>query len=179
MSDDRSRPSESPFALLTELRRKLEALGEVAFAAEFLGGRPALLFLTPEGLDSDETLATEELFARAQAPDPSSWYFDTAALLRTRTSPRPNEVLVGRTSDSDLIFALPGVSRTHALLIETGSRWTVCDLGSQAGTFLNGRRLEPEIPAVISDGDRLAFGSLLSLRFCLPATLIRALDPSA
>lgn len=178
MSTDRVRPT-SAFAPLPELRRQLEELGERVFQREVLRDRPALLFVTPDGLDSDETVATDDLFASGQAePDPSSWFFDTAALLWTRHS-APNQVLVGRSSECDLLFALPGVSSAHARFELNGLHWTLRDASSQEGTYLNGRRLEPEVSESIRDGDRVRFGNLLSLRFCLPTTLIRVIDPGA
>ncbi|KAK6122718.1 hypothetical protein DH2020_043537 [Rehmannia glutinosa] len=62
-----------------------------------------------------------------------------------------------------------GISSKH-LTIEvepvTGSglrRWTITDLGSSNGTFLNGAQLEPSEAAVLSDGDVIKIGEQTSI----------------
>lgn len=57
-----------------------------------------------------------------------------------------------------------GVSRRHAIIAVAGSDFTVEDLGSANGTFINGRRLAPEAPTPIRHGDELKIGTLI-LRF--------------
>ena len=55
------------------------------------------------------------------------------------------------------------VSRQHAEIRWTAAGYTVVDLGSTNGTRLNGRKLEPNTPAPLSDGDRIAVGRLCVL----------------
>lgn len=57
-----------------------------------------------------------------------------------------------------------GVSRRHAIIATSGDTVTLEDLGSANGTFVNGRRLEPERPTAIRNGDELKFGTM-TLRF--------------
>lgn len=57
-----------------------------------------------------------------------------------------------------------GVSRRHAIIGVSADGFTVEDLGSANGTFINGRRLQPEAPTPIRHGDELKFGTLI-LRF--------------
>jgi hypothetical protein len=57
-----------------------------------------------------------------------------------------------------------GVSRRHAIIASQGGSFALEDLGSANGTFVNGRRLQPETPAPIRHGDELKFGTLI-LRF--------------
>lgn len=169
------------FLPLQELRELLESVGEDEFKTAVLAGRAVLVFGSPQGVDSDETVATEKLFSDSStknAPDPSSWYQDTAAILRTRHS-QPNQVLVGRSPTCDLLLVLPSVAKDHAMLEETPQGWTVTDLASKSGTFVNDERLAPNTPRPLADGETVRFGRYLPLRLCAPATLIRMLDPGA
>lgn len=167
------------FQPLLELRDMLESMGEATFLSEVVQGRPVFVFGSPQGVDADETVATEDVFEAAStkdATDPSSWFQDTAAFLRTRYS-EPNQVKVGRERLCDFLLVLPSVAKNHALLVKEPEGWTVRDLGSKHGTFLNDTRLEPERPTRLRDGDTVRFGKHLPLRFCEPASLIRILDP--
>lgn len=53
-----------------------------------------------------------------------------------------------------------GVSREHARLHIDEGRLFVTDLGSTNGTFLGGKRLEPNTPQLIGKGDELLLGRL-------------------
>jgi pSer/pThr/pTyr-binding forkhead associated (FHA) protein len=53
-----------------------------------------------------------------------------------------------------------GVSRVHASIQISARRINVVDLGSSNGTFLNGRRLTPQVPYALADGDILILGKL-------------------
>ncbi|MEM9703845.1 MAG: FHA domain-containing protein, partial [Planctomycetota bacterium] len=72
------------------------------------------------------------------------------------------EAVVGRHPDVDVQIDSNMVSRRHARLFRpTGeARWTLEDLGSGNGTFLNGKRLDA--PTALNAGDRLKFGPVLA-----------------
>lgn len=53
-----------------------------------------------------------------------------------------------------------GVSRLHAVLKREGKRVFVMDLGSSNGTYLNGKRLRPNVDHSLNHGDMLALGKL-------------------
>jgi hypothetical protein len=50
--------------------------------------------------------------------------------------------LVGRSPDCDIFLDDVTVSRRHAELVQQGERFTIRDLGSLNGTFVNRRRVE-------------------------------------
>jgi hypothetical protein len=54
------------------------------------------------------------------------------------------------------------VSRVHATLDHIGSSYTLTDLNSTNATRINGKRLEPDKPTAINDGDTLLFGKITS-----------------
>lgn len=47
----------------------------------------------------------------------------------------------------------PGVSRLHCQLVRQNGRWTLTDMGSAYGTYLNGTKIEADIPYPLRDGD--------------------------
>jgi len=53
-----------------------------------------------------------------------------------------------------------GVSRRHARILKREQRIFVEDLGSSNGTYVNGQKLAPYFPEVLSDGDELRLGKL-------------------
>jgi hypothetical protein len=53
-----------------------------------------------------------------------------------------------------------GVSRIHAAIIREDDILTVLDLGSANGTSVNGKRIPPNQPRVLQDGDEIVFGEL-------------------
>ncbi len=56
------------------------------------------------------------------------------------------------------------VSRRHAEIRQVGDGYTVADLGSSNGTWLNGKRISPGEPMRFKEGDRIAVGRLSVLR---------------
>ena len=51
-----------------------------------------------------------------------------------------------------------GVSRRHAAIICHGGELFITDLDSSNGTYLNGMRLFPHQPRLLSDGDEIRIG---------------------
>jgi hypothetical protein len=70
--------------------------------------------------------------------------------------------LGGLMPDIDL-GKMPGadtVSRVHAALEAAGDAYTLIDLNSTNSTRINGKRLEPDNPMPINDGDTIQFGKV-------------------
>jgi pSer/pThr/pTyr-binding forkhead associated (FHA) protein len=66
------------------------------------------------------------------------------------------EVVVGRSSDLDMVLVEEMVSRKHAVFRLQGGVLTVEDQGSTNGTFVNGERIEK---ATLHEGDRVLIGT--------------------
>lgn len=81
-----------------------------------------------------------------------------------------NEFTMGRVSEGQPIMPdidlspyqayAAGVSRLHAVIKRSGDRIIFMDLGSANGTYINGKRLEPNIEQVLNHGDIIALGKL-------------------
>jgi FHA domain-containing protein/zinc ribbon protein len=63
--------------------------------------------------------------------------------------------LIGRSPECDIFLDDVTVSRKHAELSRAGERWTIRDLGSLNGTFVNRKRIET---AELEDDDELQIG---------------------
>jgi len=58
-------------------------------------------------------------------------------------------LVLGRGDGATLVLDDPSVSRAHARVGFDGARWSVRDLGSRNGTFVDGRRLHGELSGVL------------------------------
>jgi phosphoserine phosphatase RsbU/P len=65
------------------------------------------------------------------------------------------EVLIGRKSDADVVVNNQHVSRHHARLVRTADGYSLQDLGSTHGTFVNETRVERQ---ALKDGDKISLG---------------------
>ena len=71
--------------------------------------------------------------------------------------PSGERTLIGRSPDCDVFLDDVTVSRKHAELVRDGDRFTIKDLGSLNGTFVNRRRIEAD-ETQIEDDDELQIG---------------------
>jgi pSer/pThr/pTyr-binding forkhead associated (FHA) protein len=64
---------------------------------------------------------------------------------------------VGATADNNLVIADPSVSPQHARLLLINGVYALHDLGSQAGTFVNGQRITQK---ALQNGDAVRLGDV-------------------
>jgi len=74
---------------------------------------------------------------------------------RRRASLGPEPLAIGRDPENDLVLDDRRVSRRHAEVRLRLGRYTLYDLQSTNGTYVNGRRVAE---VVLSDGDRVVIG---------------------
>ncbi|NOZ21497.1 MAG: HD domain-containing protein [Planctomycetes bacterium] len=75
----------------------------------------------------------------------------------TRLDLEPGQsVTIGRGGDTELRLSDARLSRRHCVLSRTGGKFTLEDLNSQNGTFLNGK---PVKKSVLSHGDKVSIGA--------------------
>src|SRR5712691_7621608 len=79
-----------------------------------------------------------------------------------------SELRIGRGEQNDLRLDDASVSRYHAFLRRVDGRYLLSDVGSQNGTFVNGRRVHA--PSALQSGDRIRAGTT-ELTFHLDAPL--------
>jgi len=69
-----------------------------------------------------------------------------------------NEILIGRSTECDLILQAPSISRKHGILRLFGEHIFLRDLVSRNGTYVNGVRITGE--QELRDGDIIRLGEL-------------------
>jgi FHA domain/zinc-ribbon domain len=69
--------------------------------------------------------------------------------------PSADRTLIGRSPECDVFLDDVTVSRKHAELVREGDTFTITDLGSLNGTFVNKKRIES---AQLDDDDELQIG---------------------
>src|SRR4051812_12443311 len=69
-----------------------------------------------------------------------------------------DSVLIGRTSDCDVVLYDPGVSRKHARIFSESDGYFVEDMGSSNGTKVNGAIIKKK---QLSDGDAISLGPVV------------------
>lgn len=93
---------------------------------------------------SKTALEPPEILALSQ-----QWSADEDRVTITRDVPRSlnrQVITIGRSESNDIVLPETSITRQHAQLERTATGWQVRDLGSQNGTFLDGKPLLPDIP---------------------------------
>ncbi len=80
------------------------------------------------------------------------------------------EIEIGKASHNRIVLADPTVSSTHAILLVRDGGYSIVDLGSSNGTFINGQQLGSE-SYTLQHGDKIHLGQVL-LTFRNPAETV-------
>src|SRR5690349_24845572 len=82
-----------------------------------------------------------------------------------QTPLRATGLTIGRGQGNQYILYDPRVSSRHAVIsyLRQGF-FTITDIGSTNGTFVNGLRLTPHVPQILHSGDTICLGDTI-LRF--------------
>jgi len=111
--------------------------------------RPCALEVAPcDGLIPDH------LHSRVEDARAEAWVVDGFGAVHAIAA----TAMLGRNLDGDLVVLAGSVSRAHAELRRTGARWTVRDLASRNGTFVDRVRCRDEV--VLADRAVLKIGDV-------------------
>jgi len=86
------------------------------------------------------------------------WVYPTDAELGKRFALEKEEMVLGRGSDADITIDRDSVSRRHAMITHQDKKYTVVDLGSTNGTYVN------DVPVKhhdLGDGDLVKIGNTI------------------
>jgi hypothetical protein len=129
--------------------------------------------ITPDQADVDESLSRPPITGIHRTPGSKLDTWGTLHLLETGQmlplSDR-NEFTLGRISDGQPIMPdidlspyhayANGVSRLHAVVKRSEDNIILMDLGSSNGSYLNGKRILPNVEQILRHGDVVMFGKL-------------------
>ena len=91
-------------------------------------------------------------------------------LRKRKDSQHPLKILMGRSADNDIVFYNGDISRYHAFLylkpLEQG--YFLVDLGSENGTFINGKKIRPNHGYSLNDGFQIRFGPKTTVIYFSP-----------
>ncbi len=68
------------------------------------------------------------------------------------------EITIGRLPGNQLVVSDPKTSSHHATIRPAGQGYSITDLGSTNGTFVNERKLSPNTPMTLNPGDKIRIG---------------------
>jgi pSer/pThr/pTyr-binding forkhead associated (FHA) protein len=110
--------------------------------------------------------ADAEIQRRSTPPSPmaaplASFLFRSGEMKGRRVPIKVPVVNIGRGDYNDVVIADPSVSTMHAKLQRRDAIWILTDLGSTNGTFVEGERLNGEVP--LGPGTTLKFGEVSAL----------------
>ncbi|MFZ6026353.1 MAG: FHA domain-containing protein [Chloroflexota bacterium] len=74
-----------------------------------------------------------------------------------------NEIFIGRDINNDIVISDAEISRKHSRLVSQGGGYTIEDMGSTNGTFVNGQRLMG--PHALTSGELIMLGENVGLAF--------------
>jgi hypothetical protein len=87
----------------------------------------------------------------------------TGPLNGTRWVLDEETMIIGRSPDSKFVIADRQVSRQHAVIQKTEKGYSIKDLGSKNGTYVNGKKVEEQV--LLQDGDLVQLAFALQLAF--------------
>src|SRR6478609_11217629 len=76
------------------------------------------------------------------------------------------EIVIGRSSELDMVLVEEMVSRKHARIALTGGTISIEDLGATNGTFVNGEKVQQ---GTLREGDRVLIGTKILKVVSAPA----------
>ncbi len=71
-----------------------------------------------------------------------------------------NSLFIGRDAENDITLDRPGISRRHARLDFDGREYTITDLDSKNGVYIEETRLAPGAPEPVEPGDNFRVGDV-------------------
>ncbi len=93
-----------------------------------------------------------------------------------RTALGPTSLTIGRAAANQLVVSDPKTSSHHAEIRPEGQGYSVIDLGSTNGTFINEQRIQPNVPRLLAAGDIVRIGDTI---FTYELTGVSQIEPTA
>ena len=101
-------------------------------------------------MDSDDNVSPPETYSEL--------------VLRENPLPETNfelgqsDVIIGRSPSADFVISFAAVSGRHAKVSYADNQYSIEDLNSSNGTYINGAKLPPSVPRILQNGDEIRLG---------------------
>jgi hypothetical protein len=148
-----------PLSLVGQPSGGSELTGLGAFSAEELFASEKTML----GGDATRLAIPDDLVLHPRGVAPDNGSVPAAALLLTELSASPREYRllavngIGRSPENQIQVVKPGISRMHAVVNLVNGAFSIKDLDSQNGTFVNGDRVNERL---LIDGDLVDVGTV-------------------
>ncbi len=107
-----------------------------------------------------EVRKTSRGASKPKKPHAGAWLIDEDGAIYQVNQ---GETRIGRAPQNDIRLWESSASRTHARIVAENGQFTIYDLGSVAGTWLNGQRVRR--PERLTSGDEMMFGTTTKMVF--------------
>lgn len=116
---------------------------------------PILYLEETESRPSKQEAETEQVLCTLQAPETPCVF-----PLATSSGKAARCLSVGRSQERDIRINAPSISKLHAAFSRNATRnqWMMADLGSTNDSWVNSRKLEPLVPALLENHNRVILG---------------------
>lgn len=159
-------------------------LSQTDFAARFPD--PFILFRRSTLWDPLLVLARQENFGDRRTAiasfetEPGGMSF-LSPIQKRQTDPKDPNIVLGRHKSNDLVVPISSVSARHCQFTppENDSPWTVTDLGTKNGSFLDDVRMVPSQRYDLTDGARLELSDVITYFFGAAALWTALKDDAA
>ena len=157
------------------------SLGPEEFKAQH--GRPVLVGLGMMG-ELGDTRSRGRTGTLLTEPSPGGLVATTALvgrvwkIAKARAGDPRSAATVGRSAANDVVIPEYSASQEHCEFRFEPDRILIADLGSTNGTVVGGRKLEPNRPVVLRDGEKVVLGRFQFEFLSAPAFLQRVQDLS-
>ncbi len=145
---------------------KVRTLGEEAFTARY--NLPAVVIETDASQVLPRTFDTQGgtvLSTGNPPPAPGTGTQFVQFLQKTDRNAMKDKVTIGRSNNNDIIILHNSVSKFHAYFDCREGIWTLTDMGSTNGTFLDGKRIHEGQHYPARSGNVLRFGGVAAYFF--------------
>ena len=153
---------------ITDFVRECSETGEEAFAARY--DRPCLVGLGMAGEIAHKDAGRGEPLTAAvnlqELLERGLWLDRVYVLKPSSMSSHPEEMVVGRGSDADVLIAERSISRRHCVFRVVPGSYLVGDLGGANGTVVNQVKVGAS-PVALGGGEVIVLGRL-AFRFVTP-----------
>jgi pSer/pThr/pTyr-binding forkhead associated (FHA) protein len=160
--------------------RELVELARASSREEFIARVPARFLVLGAGVcvDGEQPISFATRVFKEPSKSSLGEQLTILPLVKVEGNPYADRVSLGRARNCDVVIRDPSISKLHAWFRVAEDSFAVLDVGSQNGTFVNGRRLLGNESVELACNDEIVLGAI-SASFTDAAGLYAVLKATA